>query len=144
MNIRAALLLLFVLLAAPLAAHAQDHTYGNTTATTIHSVYDGDTFRCTIANYPAIIGEEISVRVAGIDTPEMKDKRPEVKALAVKARDYVRQRLSGASVVELRNIRRRKYFRLVADVWVDGADLAGELIRLGLAKRYGGGRKPEW
>lgn len=123
---------------------ADETTYGNATVAHVVSVYDGDTFRCDIAGYPPVVGHDIGIRVAGIDTPEMKDKRPEVKALAIKARDYVRARLAGASKIELRNISRGKYFRLVADVYVDGESVAQELLDAGLAKPYDGGTKEKW
>lgn len=123
---------------------AEEVMYGNATVTRVVSVYDGDTFRCDIAGYPPVVGHDIGIRVAGIDTPEMKDKRPEVKALAVKARDYVKLRLAGATTIELRNIRRGKYFRLVADVYADGVSVAHELLEAGLAKPYDGGTKERW
>ena len=107
------------------------------------SVYDGDTFRCDVDGWPPIIGENIGIRINGIDTPEMNDSRPRVKILAKKARDYARQRL-GNGDVELKNIKRGKYFRIVADVYVDGSNLGDELLRQKLAKQYDGGKKPKW
>ncbi|ABB39602.1 nuclease (SNase domain-containing protein) [Oleidesulfovibrio alaskensis G20] len=108
----------------------------------VTSVYDGDTFRCDIDGWPAIIGKNIGIRINGIDTPEMRDKRPQVKALAIEARDFVRSRLKEANVIELRNIQRGKYFRIVADVYLDGSvNLAEELIQRGLACEYHGGKK---
>jgi endonuclease YncB( thermonuclease family) len=38
-------------------------------------------------------------------------------------------------------MKRRKYFRIVADVFVDGQDLGQELTQKGLAKPYEGGKK---
>lgn len=108
------------------------------------SVYDGDTFNADIDGYPAIIGHHIGVRINGIDTPELKDKRPAVKRLAVKAREYAARRLEHGDVVELRNMERDKYFRIVADVYVDGVSLGGELLDNGLAKPYDGGTKSGW
>lgn len=43
----------------------------------------------------------------------------------------------------LRNLRRDKYFRLLADVEADSGDIASALIERGLAKPYEGGRK-QW
>lgn len=123
---------------------AKEATYGNAIVAQVINVYDGDTFRCDIAGYPPVVGHDISIRVYGIDTPEIKDKRPEMKALAIRARDYVRERLKGANTIELRNIRRGKYFRLVADVYVDGVSVAHELLKAGLAKPYDGGTKEAW
>ena len=41
----------------------------------------------------------------------------------------------------MRNLERGKYFRIVADVYVDGENLADILIDAGMAVRYGGGKK---
>lgn len=120
------------------------HTYGNLVVESVCRVHDGDTFIVNIADVHPIIGKEISVRIDGIDTPEMTDSRPCIKELAVKARDYVTQRLHNAKVIELVNLQRDKYFRLLARVYVDGEDLAEELIQVGLAQPYDGHAKPVW
>ena len=46
-------------------------------------VRDGDTFVITIEDTPDVFGEEIAVRIRGIDTPELNDKREEIKAIAI-------------------------------------------------------------
>ncbi len=107
-------------------------------------VYDGDTFYCNIHQWPKILGENIGIRVNGIDTPEMRGSPPEVKELAKKAKAIVFDCLTNADEVVLKNIKRGKYFRVVADVEFDGKDLATELIKAGLAKRYDGGTKDIW
>jgi len=123
---------------------ASDKTYGNVVVSRIISVYDGDTFKVDIDEWPDIIGSAISVRIYGIDTPELKDKRPQIKKLARKARTVTKYYLTHARRVELRNIRRGKYFRIVAEVYVDGKNLAQILIEQGLAKPYYGGKKEKW
>lgn len=55
----------------PFLLFAADKNYGNATVEEVTSIYDGDTFRCNIQVYPAIIGERMGIRIAGIDTPEM-------------------------------------------------------------------------
>ena len=52
--------------------------------------------------------------------------------------------LCHADKIKLKNMRRGKYFRIVADVYVDGVNLAKELNRVGLGKEYGGGTRPTW
>ena len=49
--------------------------------------------------------------------------------------------LTDAEQITLRNLGRGKYFRIVADVYVDGENLADILIDAGMAVRYGGGKK---
>ena len=41
----------------------------------------------------------------------------------------------------LKNMEREKYFRVVADVIVDGENLADVLIEAGIALKYDGGKK---
>ena len=69
------------------------------------SVYDGDTFKININGYPAIFGKNLLVRISGIDTPEMKDPKPEIKALAQRAREFAEKKLRGAKVILLRKMR---------------------------------------
>lgn len=136
-------ILLLGLCSTPVAMAAEG-PYGKVRLDEITSIYDGDTFRATIRDWPAVIGRRVPVRIAGIDTPELRDKRPAVRALALKAKQFSVQRLRSARHVELRNIRRDKYFRLLGDVWVDGSNLGAMLIRAGLAKPYDGGTKSVW
>ena len=137
-------LVILIILSTTSFSFAGGKTYGNVEVSKIISVYDGDTFRADIKYFPDIIGKNMGIRIYGIDTPEMRDKRKNIKALAVKARDYVRGRLLNASKVTLKNLRRGKYFRLVAEVWVDGKNISNELIANGLAKPYYGKKKVKW
>ena len=49
--------------------------------------------------------------------------------------------LTDAEQINLRNLERGKYFRIVADVFVDGESLADMLIEAGVAARYDGRKK---
>jgi endonuclease YncB( thermonuclease family) len=137
-------ILLLLLVSFPLLAANPDKTFGDVVADTIYRVYDGDTFYAGINDWPPIIGDYIGIRVAGIDTPEMRDKRPRIKNLARKARALADSALTNAQKVELRAIRRGKYFRIVADVYCDGHSLADLLLAAGLAHPYSGGKKISW
>ena len=111
----------------------------------IVEVYDGDTFKIDLPSQHPLFGDDISVRVAGIDTPELKGSSDEVKALAYKAKNRTQQLLSDAKTIELKNPRRDKYFRILAEVWIDGESLGEKLKSEGLAKDYDGeGTRPEW
>ena len=118
--------------------------YGDAVVAEVTSIYDGDTFKVNLQRYPPIAGERIGIRINGIDTPEMRDNRPKINALARKAKPYTVQRLREGKQIILRNMQRGKYFRIVADVYVDGSNLGQELISAGLAKPYDGGKKPKW
>ena len=57
------------------------------------------------------------------------------------AKQLIVSTLRGGKTIELRNIQRGKYFRIVADVYVDGFSLADVLIQNKLVVRYDGGTK---
>ena len=108
------------------------------------SVYDADTIRVSLKDWPVYLGDDIGIRVRGIDTPEIRGKCEREKTDARTARDYVKQRLSESNTISLHNIEPGKYFRLVADVQLDGTSLAQELINQGLARSYDGGHRQGW
>jgi len=108
------------------------------------SVYDGDTFKCNIDGLHPIIGKNISIRLYGADTPEIRGKSEREKALAIDAKHYTLNALSNANIIELRNVSRGKYFRIVAEVYYDGHCLSDGLIDAGLAYKYSGGTKKSW
>jgi micrococcal nuclease len=127
------------------ALWAADRTYGDVAVSAVVGVYDGDTFKAMIAGWPPLVGDSISVRIAGINTPEVRGTRGRERTLAYKARLFTQNRLQRAHTVTLRNMRRDKYFRILADVYADSLDLGAELIRVGLAREYDGkGPKPRW
>ena len=107
-------------------------------------VIDGDTFRVDIRGWPAVAGENIPVRVYGVDTPEIRGQCDEEKERAVQAREYVEDLLFQARRIELYNLDRDKYFRLVADVDIDGLDLTSALIESGHGRPYSGGTRLGW
>lgn len=116
----------------------------NATVERINSVYDADTFRVDIDNWPDIVGKNIPIRVNGVDAAEIRGKCLSEKERAKAARDYTRKFLESGNTVELRNIQRGKYFRLLADVYVDGASLSEALIASGHARTYHGGTRQGW
>ena len=119
-------------------------TYGKTIVTKINRIHDGDTLNVTISDWPPIVGTDIPIRISGIDTPEMSSKDPKIKSLALKAKNHLMYLLANGKVIELRNIKRDKYFRLDAELYIDNADVAADMIKLGLAKQYNGGTKSPW
>ena len=84
------------------------------------SVYDGDTFKIDLPSMHPLFGDDLSIRLFGVDTPEMRGTTDEVKALAKQAQQVTEKALKGASKIELSNPQRGKYFRIVSEVWIDG------------------------
>ena len=118
--------------------------YGTVIVSKVISVYDGDTFRVNIDSLPPIVGKNIPIRLNGVDTPEIRGKCKYEKDLAIKARDFVRNKLANAKEIKLNNLQRGKYFRVVANVMVDGVNLEQELLDNELAYKYTGGKKSSW
>jgi endonuclease YncB( thermonuclease family) len=135
------ILLITLLLSFNLQAAPQ---YGTVTVSKVISVYDGDTFRVNIDSLSPIVGKNIPIRVSGVDTPEIRGKCQYEKDLALEARDFVRNKLANAIEIKLTNLQRGKYFRVVANVLVDGVSLEQELLDNELAYEYSGGKKLSW
>lgn len=138
-----------LLLGAPLLfgvplLSAEEKTYGDVRVSEVSTVYDGDTFYINIHNWPPIVGNHIAVRVKGIDTPEIKGKCTQEIQQARKAKQFTVAFLRNAKVVVLRNMTRDKYFRINADVYADGKNLAEALMASGLAVVYEGKKKRNW
>jgi len=133
---KALLLLLFITFTA--------HSQNTVSVSRVISVYDGDTFRVDIDELSDIVGKNIAIRILGIDTPEIRGQCEKEKQLAIKARDFTRYYLNNASSIQLSNLKRDKYFRLLADVYIDGESLAAALLVNNLAVRYSGNKKSNW
>jgi len=135
--------IILLLTIAILCSHANAKDYGTVMAEKVTSVYDGDTFRIDIKGYPDIIGKNIPIRVNQIDTPEIRGKCEQEKQLAIKAREFTKLFLTKGSI-ELRNIKRGKYFRVAADVYVNNVSLGDSLIKAKLAYTYNKKKKKSW
>ncbi|NUN06649.1 MAG: thermonuclease family protein [Bdellovibrio sp.] len=105
------------------------------------SAYDGDTITFNIPNVHPLFGKKISVRVRGIDTPEIATKNRCEKEAGRTAQRLVRSLLENAKQIDLLNVDRDKYFRILADVQVDGKSIAKTLLKNKLAYEYNGGTK---
>ncbi|MDB9865115.1 thermonuclease family protein [Candidatus Thioglobus sp.] len=135
--------LLFILFLGVFSVQAAPE-YATVIVSKVISVYDGDTFRVDIDSLPPIVGKNIPIRLNGVDTPEIQGKCQYEKDLALKARDFVRNKLGNAIEIKLTKLQRGKYFRVVADVMVDGVSLETELLENKLAYKYTGGKKSSW
>jgi len=115
--------------------------YDDVKISKVISVYDGDTIRVNIDSFPDIIGKNIRIRLKGIDTPEIKGKCQKEIDLAIMARDYLKTTINKSNQIELRNIERGKYFRIVGDLYLDNTNISELMIKRKLGYKYLGGRK---
>jgi endonuclease YncB( thermonuclease family) len=107
-------------------------------------VLDGDTFEARVKIWPGM--EAVTrVRLRGVDAPEMKARCEDERVKALAAKDALTQMLSEGSV-GLSNVSQDKYGgRVDADASTATArDIGEALVALGLARRYGGGRRLSW
>ena len=106
-------------------------------------VYDADTI--TIASklpYNDSPMYRLSVRLNGIDTPEMKGKgiSDEEKEVAKQAQYFVSNMVIN-KYVKLENIESEKYGRILADVYIGNVQLNEILLKERYAVKYDGGTK---
>ena len=136
MNIR--LLILTMLIATPcLAAEYGPYDF------TVSSVYDGDTIKGSASVWPGL-SQFISIRVNGIDTPELRTKNKCEKRLGLVAKQALIDYIANKKVV-ISNVKLGKYAgRVLADISVDGEDVASYMIKNGYARRYDGGKRLGW
>ena len=106
-------------------------------------IYDGDTFFFFFPNDQWLIGSNISVRIRGIDTPEIRGGTEETKELARKSKEALIKLFEGRKIT-LYNLNRDKYFRILADVKADDIDVKDYMIKNNYAKPYNGGTKDSW
>lgn len=109
-------------------------------------VYDGDTI--TVLTMIEGVAYKFSVRLRGIDTPEIRGSSVKEKAKAIEARDYLKTMIF-EKMVELRNMEYDKYGRILSDVFLGGnggegseaIGLSNLLIEKKYAVAYDGGKK---
>ena len=104
-------------------------------------VYDGDTI--TIAsklpfdNSPLY---RLSVRLNGIDAPEIKGKTDDEKIASKQVKDALSNLILN-KYVTLKNIQSEKYGRILADVYIGDLHVNEWLIKEKYAVKYDGGTK---
>ena len=125
-----------------------DITWGDTIPFTVPikggkviKVYDGDSI--TIAAklpFENSLLYRFSVRLNGIDTPEIKGKNEDEKEAAKNARDALSKLILNKYIV-LKNVDNEKYGRILADVYLGELHINDWLVRERYAVRYDGGTK---
>ena len=104
-------------------------------------VYDGDTI--TIISklpYKDSALYKFSVRLNGIDCPEIKGDTLKEKQCAQLARDELSKLILNKHVV-LRDVKTEKYGRILAEVYLDDLHLNQYMLDKNLAVKYDGGTK---
>jgi len=117
--------LLFIIIIAIVLSGCYESDYSNYNFKVVY-IYDGDTVK--LSN-----GEKI--RYIGIDTPEMNYNNPPAEYFAQEAKEYNAKLVLGKKVkLEFDVVKRDKYGRLLAYVYIDGKHISQEMIERGFAK----------
>lgn len=108
-------------------------------------VYDGDTLTIGFlhGSVPKPVRE--SVRIRGIDTPELRAKNEEEKRLAVLARERL-EKVTMRKVVRLINPESDKYGRLLCDLATEDLKSVAEYMLRDhdICREYHGGQRMPW
>jgi endonuclease YncB( thermonuclease family) len=103
-------------------------------------VYDGDTITIVAKPYKDQEVCRFSVRLSGIDTPEIKGGTALEKSAAL----YVQSKLSVLlleKIIEIDCVNHDKYGRLLADVWIKDLHVNKWLLDMNYAVPYDGKKK---
>lgn len=106
---------------------------------------DGDTLRADVPIWPDTL-VDVSIRVLGVDTPELRGACAAEKDLAQKAKAFTDAWLQANGPVVIDRVKPDKYqgrFDAVV-TGKDGASLAEALIQSGLGRPYAGGTRAGW
>ncbi len=107
-------------------------------------VYDGDSIMISLPQLPIPLNNA-SVRINGIDAPEIKGKCASEIEQAKKAKEFMKTLIGDAKTLTLTNFKWDKYGgRVNATVIVNGKDIASEMIAAGHVRSYTGGRRAGW
>jgi micrococcal nuclease len=111
----------------------------------VRSVHDGDTFSVNLPRVPALLGQNLGIRINGIDTAELRDEKECARQDATEARETLKLLLQTSEHVELIDCSRDKFYRLRCTVRTDsGVDVSAFMIKSGLAVPYSGGTRQPW
>jgi endonuclease YncB( thermonuclease family) len=103
-------------------------------------VYDGDTVTVVFKPFENEPIYRYSIRLSGIDTPEIRTKNPDEKKKGLEVRDILRNEILD-KLITIKCGKFDKYGRLLADIIYKGENINKWLISKGLAYEYNGGTK---
>ena len=104
-------------------------------------VYDGDSITiATQFQFNPNVWYRFSIRLNGIDTPEIKGSTDEEKQMAIKARDRLADLILHKEV-QLKNISYEKYGRILADIYLNSEYINEILLKERYAVPYQGKTK---
>lgn len=103
--------------------------------------YDGDTCTVDIPNTHPYFGKDAHVRIYGINAPEITSKDLCEKKAAQRAKARVIELVSNAKQINLIDIGKEKFGRILAKIIADGQNVGSILLNEKLAYEYYGDTK---
>jgi endonuclease YncB( thermonuclease family) len=115
---------------------------------TVERVIDGDTI-VVDARWWVLpeLGDEISIRIMGIDTPEKgwRGQCQQEKDLGEIATQFAKDTLPPGTVIQVQVVQWDKYGgRINGEIWINDKNFAEMQIERGYAREYDGGTKESW
>lgn len=104
-------------------------------------VYDGDTITLIFKLFDNYY--KWSCRLDGIDTPELKSKNTDEKNAAIKARDFLSEKILN-KIVKVHCGNFDKYGRLLGTIFLNEMNINELMIEQGYGVGYDGGTKKKW
>jgi len=110
-------------------------------------VYDGDTITVASKCYEHSDVYRFTIRLRGVDSPEIKGKTDEERHHAIVARDALHKLIFGKTII-IKNCGKEKWGRVLADIYIEDI---GKHIHINqwlldnkYAVAYNGGKKCDW
>lgn len=110
----------------------------------VNRIIDGDTISVDLPCDIDILCKELYIRVAEVDTPELRGKCDSEREKASEAKRFVEKFIERSDYVNLQECKRGKFYRLICHVVSQNGDLTENLIYAKLGRRYMGGKREGW
>jgi micrococcal nuclease len=114
---------------------------GNKYRAKVVHVYDGDTVHLVFDYLGHLF--KWHVRIAHVDTPELRTKNVEEKKMGYETRDKLRELIDG-KMIDILCLEFDKYGRVLAELTYNGTRIDKWLIEKDYAKPYEGKTKEAW
>ncbi len=114
---------------------------GNEYICKVVNIYDGDSCKVVFRFNGELT--RWTIRIAHIDTPEIRTKNDVEKKLAYEVRDFLRNLILD-KIVNIKCLDFDKYGRLLGEITYNDKLISDVLMEKGYAKKYEGGTKQSW
>jgi micrococcal nuclease len=100
-------------------------------------VYDGDTLKKVLIDLGFNMFIKTDLRLARINTPEIRTRNKEEKAAGYISRDYLAGLLVDSDDITVHVLKKGKFGRWIAEIYKDGKNINDLMVKTGHAMEYG-------